>query len=293
MNSTLPPACEDFLAHLKVEKDYSAETITAYRRDLESFADEHDDVLVATHADIKRFIAGLNHRGLAASSISRALSCLRSFYRFANREGLCSSNPAMVVRNPKSRSRLPKTLDVDQVNHLLDATPKSSIEKRDHAMFELLYSAGIRLAELVGTNIGDVDLNEGFVHVLGKGSKERIAPIGRAAIEAIQSWLRTRDDLDVNAPLFVTAQGKRLAPRSVQARLKMYGAKRLGSSGLHPHMLRHSFATHVLESSGDLRAVQEMLGHENIGTTQVYTHLDSSYLAKVYERAHPRARRQT
>ncbi|MCY4130400.1 MAG: tyrosine recombinase XerC [Gammaproteobacteria bacterium] len=289
----LPQVCEEFLAHLRIEKEYSAATLAAYERDLRLFCDEQENVLSATPDSVKRFIARLNQKGLAASSISRILSSLRSFYRYAIREGWCTANPAGVIRNPKGKSRLPKTLDVDQLNYLLDVEPETPLEKRDRAMFELMYSGGIRLQELVGINIKDIDLNEGLVHVIGKGNKARLAPIGTAAKKAIQVWLGTRGPFELSDPLFTSRQGKRLSPRSIQTRLKIYGVKQLGSSGLHPHMLRHSFATHMLESSGDLRAVQELLGHENISTTQVYTHLDSGYLAKVYERAHPRAKRQS
>ena len=292
-DSVLPRVGEEFLTHLRVEKEYSVATLTAYERDLKLFCGSQKEVLTATPQSVKRFIAGLNQKGLAASSIGRVLSCLRSFYRYAIREGLCTVNPAAVIRNPKGKSRLPKTLDVDQINYLLDIEPKTRLEKRDRAMFELMYSGGIRLQELVGIDVKDVDLKEGLVHVLGKGNKERLAPIGRAANKAIHDWLRTRGQFELSDPLFTSVKGNRLSPRSVQQRLKAYGVKQLGSSSLYPHMLRHSFATHMLESSGDLRAVQELLGHENISTTQIYTHLDSGYLAKIYERAHPRAKRQS
>lgn len=292
-NEDLPQVCDAFLTHLRIEKDYSVATIAAYERDLRLFCGEQGNLLSATPNDVKQFIARLNQKGLAASSISRNLSSLRSFFRYAIREGWCTANPADVVRNPKGKSRLPKTLDVDQMNYLLDVEPQTRLEKRDRAMFELMYSGGIRLQELVGIDVKDVDLNEGLVHVIGKGNKARLAPIGRAAKKAIHAWLGTRGRFELSDPLFTSQQGKRLSPRSVQIRLKNYGVKQLGSSGLHPHVLRHSFATHLLESSGDLRAVQELLGHENISTTQVYTHLDSGYLAKVYEQAHPRAKRQS
>ena len=293
MKAVLPSVCESFIDHLKFEKNFSSATITAYQRDLRSFVGSHPNILQASSDDIKKFIADLNRRGQGPSSIARLLSCLRSFYRYALREGLCAVNPAAVVRNPKGRSRLPKTLDVDQVNYLLNERPESDLEVRDCAMFELMYSSGIRLKELVGLNVNDVDLNEGFVHVLGKGNKERIAPVGRAAIEAIRVWLATRKSLDLTSPLFTSRLRQRLSPRSVQLRLKKFSMQRIGTNGVNPHMLRHSFATHMLESSGDLRAVQTMLGHENIGTTQVYTHLDAGYLAKVYAQAHPRAKRKT
>ncbi|MCY4094382.1 MAG: tyrosine recombinase XerC [Gammaproteobacteria bacterium] len=291
--TVLPRVCEEFLTYLRIEKEYSVATAAAYERDLRKFCAGQEDVLSATPNDIKQFIARLNRQGLAASSISRTLSCLRSFYRFTIREGWCTNNPAEVIRNPKGQSRLPKILDVDQMNYLLDVEPETRLEKRDRAMFELMYSGGIRLQELVGIDIKDVDLKDGLVHVVGKGNKARLAPIGRAAKKAIKTWLGTRGRFELSDPLFTSNRGKRLTPRAVQTRLKAYGVKQLGSSGLHPHMLRHSFATHMLESSGDLRAVQELLGHENISTTQVYTHLDSGYLAKVYEKAHPRAKRQS
>lgn len=292
-NRVISEVGEAFLTHLRVEKGYSPATLTAYERDLSLFIRNQGDILTAAPNDIKRFIAGLNQDGLAASSISRILSCLRSFYRYAQREGLCAANPAAVIRNPKGKSRLPKTLDVDQMNYLLDVDADSLLGKRDRAMFELMYSSGIRLQELVGIDVKDIDLSEGFAHVIGKGNKERLVPVGTAASTAIRDWLRMRGQFDLNDPLFISNRGKRLSPRSVQKRLKAYGIKQLDSSGLHPHMLRHSFATHMLESSGDLRAVQELLGHENISTTQIYTHLDSGYLTKVYEQAHPRAKRQS
>lgn len=291
-DNVLPRVAAEFLTHLRIEKEYSAATLSAYERDLRLFCEEQDDVLTASPNSVKRFIAKLSQKGLAASSISRVLSCLRSFYRYAVREGCCTVNPAAVIRNPKGKSRLPKTLDVDQINYLLDVAPKTLLEKRDRAMFELMYSGGIRLQELIGIDVKDIDLSEGLVHVVGKGNKARLAPVGRAAKKAIHDWLLTRGQFELNDPLFTSKHGNRLSARSVQKRLKAYGVKELGSSGLHPHMLRHSFATHMLESSGDLRAVQELLGHENISTTQVYTHLDSAYLSKVYERAHPRAKRK-
>ena len=291
--SNWPAECDDFISYLKVERGYASATVAAYERDLRKVLDEAGDVLSLSAKELKQLIASLNREGYAPTSISRVLACLRSFYNFAIEQGWCADNPAAIVRNPKSRSRLPKTLDVDQVNYLLDSAAETPIQKRDLAMFELLYSAGIRLTELVGLDIKDVDLSQGHVRVLGKGNKERIAPVGERARIAIQAWLRERGVLDLDEPLFTTLKGKRLAARSVQARLKSFGIDRLGSSGLHPHLMRHSFATHMLESSGDLRAVQELLGHENISTTQIYTHLDSGYLSKVYSKAHPRAKRQS
>lgn len=292
-DSNWPTEFDAFINHIKIEKGYAAATVSAYERDLQKLLDCYDDVLALSANDVKQFIARLNQDGLTGSSISRVLSCLRSFYKYAIEQDWCTENPAAIVRNPKSRSRLPKTLDVDQINYLLDAKVETPIQKRDLAMFELLYSAGIRLAELVGLDVKDLDVKQGYVRVLGKGNKERIAPVGQSAMKAIQAWLGVRSTISLDAPLFTTLKDKRLSARAVQSRLKLFGIERLGSSGLHPHLMRHSFATHLLESSSDLRAVQEMLGHENISTTQVYTHLDGSYLSRVYAQAHPRAKRRS
>lgn len=284
----------EFLTFLTVEKQYAPTTISAYGRDLKSFFDfqRGKDPKSIDADDIKRFVAELNQDGLAASSIGRLLSCLRSFFNFAIREGHCTTNPAALVQNPKGKSRLPRTLDVDQMNALLTAKAETPIEKRDLAIWELLYSAGLRLAELVNIDIADLDLKEGLVCVTGKGNKSRFVPVGSKATTAITNWLSSRGVYDTSDPLFTSMQGRRLTPRAVQYRLKSYGAKQMGTDGLYPHMFRHSFATHMLESSGDLRAVQELLGHENISTTQVYTHLDMSYMTKVYNASHPRANRK-
>ena len=295
MSADLPNSINEFISYLSFEKQYSQATIDSYRRDLRKlieFCDSRDPNEL-TPEDIRRFIANLNRGGLAASSISRILSCLRSFYRFLNREGICAINPATVVRNPKGEHRLPRTLDVDQMHRLLTTSAKTPIEKRDVAMFELLYSSGIRVSELVGIDVADIHLREAQVFVTGKGNKERVVPVGKFAVEAITTWLAVRGVFDSQDALFTNNRGQRLSVRSVQNRLKMFGINRLGTDGIHPHMMRHSFATHVLESSGDLRAVQEMLGHENIGTTQIYTHLDLQYLTRVYRDAHPRAKQQS
>ena len=294
MNEDQSTVVYQFLTYLTVEKQYAPTTIASYKRDLDSFFSHQGsrDLHAISADDINRFIALLNQKGQAASSIGRLLSCLRSFFKYSIREGHINSNPASLVQNPKGRSRLPRTLDVDQMNALLTVKAETPIEKRDLAMWELLYSAGLRLAELININISDLDLSEGVVYVTGKGNKERFAPIGSKASEAIQNWLDSRESSQSEDPLFTTMKGKRLTPRAVQYRLKSYGVKHMGSDGLHPHMFRHSFATHMLESSSDLRAVQDLLGHENISTTQVYTHLDMSYMTKVYNESHPRANRK-
>ena len=210
------------------------------------------------------------------------------------REGWIDTNPAQMVRAPKTPKRLPRALDTDQTSYLLDQPPEDDLEWRDHAMLELFYSSGMRLAELVSLQLGDVDLADASVRVVGKGAKTRVAPVGSKARLALESWLERRDALAQpgEQALFVGRRGKALTPRAVQQRLARW-AKKYGAEGrLHPHLLRHSFASHLLESSGDLRAVQELLGHADISTTQVYTHLDFQHLAKIYDAAHPRAKKR-
>lgn len=222
--------------------------------------------------------------------MSRVLSSLRSFYAFLMRCGIANANPADGIRAPKQKLALPKTLDTDQAAKLFDFKPASPIEMRDRAMIEVFYGSGIRLAELVDIDIDDLDLVNGFATITGKGNKTRIVPLGSYTVDAIQAWLATRPDADASEPLFTGRGGKRISRRNVQMRLKRLSAVNLGTDVLHPHMLRHSFASHLLESSGDLRAVQELLGHADISTTGIYTHLDFQHLAKVYDAAHPRAK---
>jgi integrase/recombinase XerC len=222
------------------------------------------------------------------------MSALRGFFRFLLREGKVESNPAADVPSPKLPKRLPKTLDVDQIARLLEIDGDSPLALRDRAIMELFYSSGMRLAELVGLKVTDLDLAEGSVRVLGKGSKTRILPVGRKAREAIRAWLGARSDFpghDLDA-LFLSRRGQALSARAVQARLREW-SRRIGlATGVNPHLLRHSFATHLLESSGDLRSVQELLGHADISTTQIYTHLDFQHLARIYDKSHPRARKR-
>ena len=292
MGVELSQTAERFLTWLTRERQCSPATLDAYKRDLIKFGrfccDRRPEDLDSR--DIRECIADLNRSGLSARSIGRFLSCVRTYYGFLNNHGLCESNPALNVRNPKGQKRLPRTLGVDQMERLLSSNPKTPIEKRDAAMFELLYSSGIRVSELVGLDVGDVDLKSNQIYVIGKGNKARWVPVGRFARNAVSVWLGCRDELRPGDPMFTNRQGSRLSTRSVQKRLKQFAVQQIGSSGVHPHMMRHSFATHVLESSGDLRAVQEMLGHENITTTQVYTHLDLQHLTKVHRKAHPRER---
>jgi integrase/recombinase XerC len=223
------------------------------------------------------------------------LSGWRGFYRYLARDHGYGDNPCLGIRAPKAAKRLPHALSPDEASRLLDAKADGALAVRDKAMFELFYSSGLRLSELTGLAPADVSYAEGTVRVTGKGSKTRIVPVGAQALEALSAWVKTRADISRLAvdALFVSRLGQRLTPRSVQQRLKAWALKRGLATNVHPHVLRHSFASHVLQSSGDLRAVQEMLGHASISTTQVYTHLDFQHLAKVYDAAHPRARRKS
>jgi len=284
---------QEFLDFLQQEKNASNHTIAAYQRDLARFLDylnQHQLKLCSvTHNQVRNFVATLHSKNLAPRSIARHLSAVRSWYNFLRLRGRIANNPANGVRSPKPGSRLPKVLDTDQAAQLLAKTPEHKLGKRDQAMLELLYGSGLRLSELVGANIGDVDLAQGTMRVLGKGRKERQVPLGRLCIGALTAYLATRADAaDVQAPLFI-GRGQRISPRTVQNRVKQMAKTMLANPDLHPHMLRHSFASHLLESSSDLRAVQELLGHADIATTQIYTHLDFLHLAKVYDAAHPAA----
>ena len=287
-----------FVLYLEQERRMSIHTVSAYKRDLNRciiFMGEHDLSMwnVMKTKQVRLFIAQLNREGLSARSIQRHLSSLRSFYRYLIREEKVLTNPAQVVQAPKAGKRLPSTLDVDQVSGLLDHVEQESfIGCRDKAMMELFYSSGLRLAELASLDCRDIDLADKLVYVTGKGNKARVLPIGGQALKAIQLWLENRDKegLFEAVALFITKQGGRLGVRSIQQRLKFWGKKQGISDHVHPHRLRHAFASHMLEATGDLRAVQELLGHADISTTQVYTHVDFQHLAKVYDSAHPRAK---
>ena len=299
MRSAAQRQVDAFLHHIRFERRLSEHTVSAYRRDLAALSEycaerNLSDWSRLSTGDLRRFAAGAHRRGLAPRTVQRRLAGARSFFNYLETEGAISHNPARGVKAPRPPRGLPQTLDLDQVTRLLDITDRDAAACRDRAMLELMYSSGLRLAELIGLDLGGVDIREGLVRVTGKGRKTRILPVGRKAIDALKAWMRRRGELAApgeNA-LFVGVRGRRIGPSSVQARID-YWARRSGLPGhVHPHMLRHSFATHVLESSGDLRAVQELLGHADISTTQVYTHLDFQHLARVYDRAHPRARRK-
>lgn len=286
---------ERFLTHLVVERRASDHTVAAYRRDLTRFvgiAGEIPTASIRSH-HVQQFAATLHARGLSPRTIARHLSSVRSFFNYLVRHREVGANPASGVRAPKQRERLPKTLDPDQTAQLFSERAESAIEVRDRAMLELLYGSGIRLAELLDIDIRDLDLANGFVTVTGKGRKTRVVPIGKAALDAIEAWLAKRPEASGREPLFTSRGRARMSARNVQLRLKKIAARTTGNDGVHPHLLRHSFASHLLESSGDLRAVQELLGHADISTTQIYTHLDFQHLAKVYDAAHPRARRRS
>ena len=288
---------EAYCAHLRNERQVSEHTLLAYRRDLEKVIEFCNTQGIAGWAglqvqQLRQLVARQHHHGQSSRSLARLLSAVRGLYRYLNREGLCQHDPANGLTPPKGERRLPKALDTDRALQLLDGgVDDEFIARRDQAILELFYSSGLRLSELTGLDLAQLDLAAGLVQVLGKGGKSRVLPVGRKAREALQAWLRLRG---IGGPLddavFITRQGKRLSPRAIQMRVKTAGERELGQH-LHPHMLRHSFASHLLESSQDLRAVQEMLGHADISTTQIYTHLDFQHLAAVYDSAHPRAKR--
>ncbi|PWG63418.1 tyrosine recombinase XerC [Sediminicurvatus halobius] len=289
-----------FLAHLRDERRLSPLTARHYRRDLESFAAACRGTGIGawrevTSGEVRSWLAARHRQGLSPRSLQRGLSAVRSLYRYLLREGLAGHDPAAEVRAPRVRRRLPATLDVDETARLLDAAPAErddSLACRDRALFELVYGSGLRLAEVAALDVADVAGGSAELRVLGKGARTRVVPVGRHARAALQVWLHHRHGLaGVEQPaLFVSRRGGRLSHRAIQQRLTALARRRGLDRPVHPHMLRHAFATHLLESSGDLRAVQELLGHADIGTTQIYTHLDFQHLAEVYDRAHPRAR---
>jgi integrase/recombinase XerC len=288
-----------FLDCLRDERGLSPRTVAAYRRDLQLFSEELSQQGIsgpghAAEHDIRRFIARLHRQGLGARSIQRLLSATRSFYRWLMREGLAKHNPAAQVRAPKVARKLPGTLDTDAVARLLDIREDSPLALRDKAIMELFYSSGLRLSELAGLRWDQVDVASGLITVTGKGNKTRVVPLGSYAAAALAAWNRVRGQFAgfEETCIFVSNRGSPISVRTIQSRIK-YWARRQGlPQKVYPHLLRHSFASHMLESSGDLRAVQELLGHADISTTQVYTHLDFQHLASVYDKAHPRAKKK-
>lgn len=292
------PHLDDYLQHLTFERGLSTNTLKSYTRDiqlLQGLAQE-SDLANIQNTQIRRFIATLHSRGLSSKSIARALSAWRGFFDYLIHHKGFTQNPVVGLRAPKSAKTLPQALSTDQAIQFVDIQGDGLLETRDHAILELFYSSGLRLSELVNLDTDRLDFSEGTVTVTGKGNKTRIVPMGSHSMNAIQTWLQHRARIQISEAnpnaLFVTQQGRRITPRAVQYRVKEWAIKQGVNTDMHPHLLRHSFATHVLQSSQDLRAVQEMLGHANISTTQVYTHLDFHHLAKIYDTAHPRAKKK-
>uniref|UniRef100_UPI00404822AE tyrosine recombinase XerC n=1 Tax=Rheinheimera sp. TaxID=1869214 RepID=UPI00404822AE len=306
-DSTLPTQWQQplqaFLHYLQYERGFSSKTLDSYQRQLQQLAlaipeaDSH--WLNLSEAQLKQHIIGLRRSGAKPRTIALKVAALRSFYRYLQAQGQRSDNPALYLSVPKAARSLPKNLNVDQLNHLLSFDSKDDILAcRDKAMLELFYSSGLRLEELVNADLRDIDWQQQLLRVTGKGSKQRIVPVGSVALNALRDWLAQRPAFSTKLPeddadaLFISKQHKRISSRHVRERVQLWAKQQGLNQKLHPHMLRHSFASHMLESSQDLRAVQELLGHANLSTTQVYTHLDFAHLAKVYDSAHPRARKK-
>jgi len=298
-DTPLATRVEAFVGHLTHERRASAHTLSGYARDLNTAAAwlgtrGIDDWTAVMPAHVRELLAARHRAGIKPASLARLVSALRSFYVWQMREGLARNNPAIDVRAPKRAAKLPETADVDDLAAMLDVTPETDIDIRDHALLELFYTAGLRLAEAIGLDVRDVDLTGREARVMGKGSRQRTVPIGSRAARALERWLAVRPGWACadEPALFVSQRGTRLSRSSVAARMARWAQSHGLPVHLHPHKLRHSFATHVLESSSDLRAVQELLGHAHISTTQIYTHLDFAHLARVYDDAHPRARKR-
>jgi len=287
----------EYFQYLEFEKRVSEHTLKSYQRDIKQLQSYCVSQVLQNWQDIqpidiRNHIANRHRKGIGSKSLQRELSAIRSFYNYLLKKHQFQNNPAKQVRAPKQTRKLPKVLDVDQITGLLDSIPDSFLEIRDLAMFELFYSSGLRLSELAALNSEDIDLNENELRVLhGKGGKQRNLPIGSKAVTALKKWLKYRP-ATADSAIFTSNKGKRLGQRSIQLRLDRWCKKTGLPEHVHPHMLRHSFASHLLESSHDIRAVQEFLGHSNISTTQIYTHLDFQHLAEVYDKAHPRAKKK-
>ncbi len=286
-----------YLAHLANERRLSPYSITAYRRDIGSLLEAANGTELGklTVSQIRRSLAVLHGRGLSGRSLARMLSAWRGLYRFLAKNYGCTVNPCVGVRAPKSPKRLPDALTPDTARRLLESAEEGALAVRDRAMLELFYSSGLRLSELAGIDWDRIDWADGTARVHGKGAKTRVVPVGRPALDALHAWRQQRRTFagDDEPAVFVNRFGRRISVRMIQSRVRIAGLKQGIAGRVHPHMLRHSFASHLLQSSGDLRAVQEMLGHASISSTQVYTHLDFQHLAKIYDAAHPRAKKKT
>ncbi|PJK11829.1 tyrosine recombinase XerC [Lysobacteraceae bacterium NML95-0200] len=286
-----------FLAHLEVERRMSVHTLDAYRHDLaalQQWCEQQSisDVAALDGEHIRAFIAHQHRHGLSARSVQRRLSACRSFFAWMLKNGHLARNPAAGIRAPKAARKLPQVLDVDEAMKLVEVPQDAPLGTRDRAMLELFYSSGLRLSELCALRWRDLDFAQGLVQVLGKGSRERIVPVGSYACKALQQWQAESQGAPDNPVFPGRNAGKPISQRAVQLRIKQLAPRQGIYKRVHPHLLRHSFATHVLESSGDLRGVQELLGHADIAATQIYTHLDFQHLSRVYDGAHPRARRK-
>ena len=289
----------EFYRYLQTEKRYSKHTLSNYQRDIRGFIAfcEQQDVqgwLAIDSQQVRDYVARVHRQGLAPKSIQRLLSSLRSLFNYLLRHHLIKRNPAQGVSAPRAARKLPEVLTPDQLDQLMNIAEDDPLAIRDHAMMELLYGCGLRLAELVSLNAVDVDWSGRSLRVTGKGRKQRLLPFGSKAEAALRAWLKQRDRLaaEQEPALFVSRRGTRISAASVQQRLKKWALAQGLEQNLYPHLMRHSFASHLLESSRDLRAVQELLGHANLSTTQIYTHLDFQQLANVYDAAHPRARKK-
>lgn len=302
MNKSFNDCIQKFFTSIQ---HLSEHTQKAYQRDLKELQNYCESQSLTSWSELdshglQKFIAKRHRVGISGKSLQRNLSSIRRFYQFLLQQEWVSHNPAQGITPPKSPRKLPKVLDVDQAGQLLKFDENDPLAIRDKAIMELMYSSGLRLSELVGLNISDIDMNDRVVSVIGKGNKARTVPIGSKAIQALKTWYGIRAEFfkdslqstNLDSPVFLSKQGKRISPRNVQQRFKQRAIQQGLDISLYPHMLRHSFASHMLESSSDLRAVQELLGHSDISTTQVYTHLDFQHLANVYDSAHPRAQKK-
>ncbi|AKS42304.1 tyrosine recombinase XerC [Wenzhouxiangella marina] len=299
-HSALEQAIEAFLVHAREELGLSPASLDGYGRDLKQFRQwcengELDRPEAITVNDVRAFAATRHRRGINPRSIQRQLSALRRFFRYLRREGRIKHDPVEGVRAPRVQRRLPRPLDIDQVLALLAIPEEDELAVRDRAMLELFYTSGLRVSELAGLSWDRLDIGEALVRVLGKGRRERLVPVGQHALRALERWRRIQRALPGNESgrIFTSLKGRPLGVRAVQKRVAHWSERQGLDQRVHPHQLRHSFASHILESSGDLRAVQELLGHANLSTTQIYTHLDFQHLARVYDETHPRARRKS
>jgi integrase/recombinase XerC len=289
---------QHYLEYIKFEKRLSPLTVKNYHRDIELLLEISPQIILNkfTIDDIRRSVSSLHARGLNGKSLSRMISAWRGLFDFLNQRFNFTHNPTLGIKPPKDKKQLPQTLSIDQTMKLVAINDTTFLGIRDHAIIELFYSSGLRLSELINLKIQDINFEDGTVIIFGKGGKSRIVPAGKYAINAIQKWITLRNTIkninEKDFTLFLSKNGKSLSPRSIQYRLKIWAKKQGIPENIHPHLLRHSFATHILQSSQDLRAVQELLGHANITTTQIYTHLDFQHLSKIYDQSHPRAKKK-